>query len=166
MPDDHSIRVKCAEDFKEIRGMLGRIANDKEHDRAAFHKLTDVVERSITENRSWHDESVRQLAAYNTQVIALNGQVVERMATVEAKATSAHHRLDSFAKDTDKRISDLAVTTGKKLEDIAGIFRAVAITVIGALVIAAVIGIFKYAAYEQDRNSPSASSSSSTTTGG
>jgi len=160
MSDDHNIRVKCAEDFKEIRGMLGRIANDKEHDRAAFSKLTDVVEQSITESRSWHDESVRQLAAYNAQIISLNGKMAERMATVEAKASSAHLRIDTFSKDTDKKISDLAVATGKKLEDIAGIFRAVAITVIGAIIITAVIGIFKYAAYEQSQSRPSAATSS------
>ena len=139
MPDDHNIRIKCAEDFKEIRGMLGRIANDKEHDRDAFSKLTDVVEQSITENRSWHDESVRQLAAYNTQVIALNGQVVERMATVEAKATSAHHRLDNFIEDT--RV---------KFKDIASILRGVAITVIAGVIVIGVVAIFKYAASEQE----------------
>jgi len=95
MDERHGRLIGCERDFAEIRGEIRRLSNGHQNQATALTKLTDVVERDVETRRHEHDETVRAISTYQSQVLDMATGLSERTALTEASARSAHHRLDA-----------------------------------------------------------------------
>jgi hypothetical protein len=94
--ENHEMRTECAIEFEKTRGAISRLSNDKAAQAEAMTQLTGAIEAAVARGDRNHDETMRMVMAYQSEVVDLHGSLRERTALVEQSNRSQHKRQDAF----------------------------------------------------------------------